>query len=225
MKMLKIKPTLDFLHFKTSDKIAKGKNIINGVTAQLAKLPNLPHTVAQLTGFNSDLDAKNQAAASGDRVAIAQKIASEKTWNTNFRDTANYVNYVANGDKILIEACGFDATSGEAADPIPAALVTNFEAIPVLRQSGVVELSCDGQAKPHSNFLFALAPANATVTQDGNTLVLTTATGETFYVVPDTHHHVLIEGLTPSVVMNAYVAAFNTVGTGPVSDAVQVKPQ
>ncbi len=225
MKMLKIKPSLDFLQLKTSDKVAKGKVIINGITAQLGKLPNLPHTAAQLTTINSDLDAKNQAAASGDRVAIAQKIASEKTWNTNFRDTANYVSYVANGDKILIEACGFDPTSGEAAAPVPAEPVNNFVASPVLRQPGIVELSCDGQSKAHSNFLFALAPSNATVTQDGNTLILTTASGETFYIVPDTHHHVLIEGLASSVVMNAYAVAFNTVGTGPVSDAVQVKPQ
>jgi hypothetical protein len=178
-----------------------------------------------LTTINIDLDTKNQAAVSGDRVAIAQKIASEKTWNANFRDTANYVNYVANGDKVLIEACGFDPTSGEAAAPIPPVLVNNFKASPVFRQLGVVELSCDGQAKSSTNFLFALAPTNATVAQNGNTITITTAAGDTIYIVPDTHHHVLVEGLPSGVPINAVAAAFNSVGTGPISDIIPVKPQ
>jgi len=223
MKALKIKPSLAFLRFKTSDKIALGKNIINGVTAEAAKLPNMPHTVIQLTAANADLDTKNQAASSGDRVAIATKNFSEKTWKSYFRDVANYVNYIANGDKVLIEACGFTPTSGEAATPLPGEHVSNFVASPVLHHHGAIELSCDGQWKTRSNFLFALAPSNATVMQNGNTIVLSTASGETFYIVPDTHHHVLIENVPSGLQMKAHAVAFNAVGTAPISEAIQVK--
>jgi hypothetical protein len=223
MRLLKIKAALLFLHLRIIEKIALGKNIINGITAQAAKLPNLPHTAAQLATANTDLDTKNQAASSGDHGAIAAKIASEKTWNGLFKDTASYVSYVANGDKMLIENCGFTPTSGESADALPPEAVNNFVSGPIPRNAGVLELSCDAQPKTHSNFVFAVTPANATVARQGNALVITSASGENFYIVPDTHHHILIDSLPSGTTLNTYAAAFNSVGTGPVSDVIQTR--
>jgi hypothetical protein len=159
----------------------------------------------------------------GDRVAIAQKRASEKTWKGMFRDTANYVSYIANGDKGFIESCGFEATSSEGTTVVPSEPATNFVASPVLHHHGAVALSCDAQTKARSNFLFALAPANATVLQIGDTIKITTESGDVIYLALNTRKSIMIEGLPSDTVMSAYVAAFNKLGTAPVSAPVHVK--
>jgi hypothetical protein len=222
MKTLIIKTSLSFLRTTISDKLTIGKNIINGVTLNAAKLPNLPHSIAHLTTANTDLDNHNQTASGGDRALIAQKRATEKAWDGMFRDTANYVSYIASSDKGFIESCGFEPTSSEGAPMVACEPPYNFMARPAMHAHNAVALSCDAQTKARSNYIFALAPENATVLQTGNTIKITTESGDVIYIAANTRRKVVIGGIPSGAVNNAYVAAFNKAGTSGVTGPVRV---
>ena len=199
---------------KVADKIQKAKVIITGITAQVAKLPNLPIPVTQLTTLNSDLEQKNTAAASGSHSDVAARNTSEKSWIAAFRATANYVNEVADGNKQFILDCGFDATSSESTPKGNTVALANFVAKP-LTTSGSVEISNDGQQDADS-YLYMLAPTDTVVQQQGDMLVITMG-GKTLYLIPDTHHHTTATGLPSAQKLSAYGVALNLNGTGPVT--------
>ena len=222
MSNLKIKVSLDFLRKKIADKLVKGKLIITGVGNQLAKLPSLPFTVAQLQSSNDDLDKKNQAAAGGDHTAIEQRNASEKIWITEYKSVGNYVSYVANGDAAFISSCGFDATSGQSSSPVPVDALGNLQGVAIVKSPGAIDISNDGQTAARG-YAYLVTPTTANVVQQGNTLVITTAAGDVIYLVPDTHHHAVVSGLPSGVAMSLYGAGFNHLGTGNLTQAKDVK--
>jgi hypothetical protein len=208
----KVQVLVNFLKIKITDKIARGKRIISGITAQAAKLPNLPVTTAAYTTANNDLDTKYQAAVNGDRVAIAARNASEKTWNGLTKQVANYVNYVANGDQNFILACGFDHTTAESTPTHRPDTADGLEAKPIVDHAGSLDVSSNSDSNVKA-YLYVAATAGFTVEQQGDNLIIS-AGAERMVLNVDTHHAAILDGCPSATPLNIYGLEINHVGAG-----------
>ncbi len=222
MSTLKAKVSLDFLNGSIDSKIKKGQVIIDGLTAQILKVPDLKVPILTLKDRQANLVFTSTAAASGSHTAIADQAASEKLWDADFRSDAISVSEVADGNKVLILATGYDCTSTETVPSvIPVALGGYTAAIG--SKTGSVALNADSQHGA-SAYLFTLVPPEATIKQMGNTLVITVG-GKIIYVTANTHHVATAEGLTSDVVVSAYGLALNLRGSGPfIKSLKDVRP-
>lgn len=212
MSTLPPQVSLAFTRKPTADKTVFGKTVIDALNANKEKFPALPTSVDGLKKLNDDLIAKLAASASGDKTAIAQKNAAEKLWINGFKADAKYVNTVANGVEATILLAGFEVTkterkSIEAPDPLG-----NFKAT-VLPTPGSIDIKNDGQDA--AKYVYFVVPTDATFKQIGNTIEITVE-GKKIYVIPDTHHHAIAEGL-PSQKLGVYGIAFNSAGLGGIT--------
>ncbi len=222
MSILKAKSSLDFLNWTIPEKIKKGQVIIDGLTAQTAKLPKLRVSILTLTDRQANLIFTSAAAGTGNHSAVADQAASVKLWDADFKDDALYVSEVADGNKVLILATGYDCTSTETVATVIPVELGKFTAA-IGSKTGSVALNADSQHGA-SAYLFTLVPPEATIKQMGNTLVITVG-GKTIYVTANTHHVATAEGLTSDVVVSAYGLALNLRGSGPfIKSLKDVRP-
>src|SRR5688572_2297099 len=112
--VIKKKASLAFIGDAPADKVTYGANAIAELTLNVALFPNLPVSLVNLTAAQSALAAAVPAAATGAYVAKAALVNAEKIWDDDFRQTANYVSAIANGDEEVIIKGGCVATKGES---------------------------------------------------------------------------------------------------------------
>ena len=205
---------MKFLGLTPTEKIPEGNIMIAGITKSAADLPNLPVTIVELTAMNKDLDDKNSAAKDGGHIAITARNTSEKIWKAAFKNTALYVQSLANGDAAFIAAAGMKSTSGETTPKAETVALAGFKGA-ALATPGSIEVENEAQAQA-DGYVYVLAPDAATIKQVGNALVITMG-GVDVYVIPDTHHDVVQTGLTSNQKLSVYGVAFNNKGTGPLS--------
>lgn len=107
------KVSLDFIMLTPSQKGVFGDNVIAEMTDHplVFVTPDVP--IATLTSVNDDLKLKTQQALSGDKEKILEREASEKTWNSTFKKEAQYVDRIADGDKLIIAQSGYHSTATE----------------------------------------------------------------------------------------------------------------
>ncbi|MEI6184736.1 MAG: hypothetical protein WCP65_04350 [Bacteroidota bacterium] len=222
MSTLQAKASLDFLNWPIVEKIKKGQVVIDGLTAQAGKITDLKVPILTLKDRQASLVFTSTAAASGSHTAVADQAASEKLWDADFKEDANYITLVAKGNKALILATGYDCTVTETVATVLPATIVGFTST-IGSKTGTVALNADPQ--PHvATYLFALTPPEATVKQMGNTLVITVG-GKTIYITANTHHNATAEGLASEVAVSAYGLALNLRGSGPFIKSIKdVKP-
>lgn len=222
MSTLKANASLDFLNGSIEYKITKGQVIIDGLTAQILKLANLKVPILTLKDRQANLIFTSSAAASGSHTAVADQTASVKQWDAAFRADALSVSEIADGNKALILATGYDATVTETVATVLPTTIGGFTSA-IGSKTGTVALSANSQPRTAA-YLFALVPPEATVKQMGNTLVITVG-GKTIYVTANTHHVATAEGLASEVAVSAYALALNLKGSGPFIKSIKdVKP-
>ena len=224
MSALKFHVLMLFLKFTPSDKIQKGKVIINFLGTNAAMFPALPQTVAQLTTLNNNLDKAQQAAANGDAVAIMARNGTEKAWVAGFKLVANYVNYLANGDGNIIKAAGLDPTKGESVPTTKPDALSNFKATIPASPAGSAVVSNDATSLSKS-FVYMGVPPSTKMEQIGDMIKITTPNGDVLYIQADTHHNAVMSGLVSGVKLSIYGFDFNNKGAGPLTQANDITPQ
>jgi len=223
MAILKFRVLFTFLRLNIADKIAKGKKIIAGLTLKSAELPNPPIAIAEITTLNSDLDGGYQAAETGNNEAKSALPALEAKWKAAFQKNGEYVDMIANGDKALIVASGYDASSGESISKQIPVTLTGLTS-KATEKTGEIDVTSDKQ-KDAAAIMVASVPVGTVVTQVGRTVSFTIG-GNTISITLDTHHNTKVEGLASALAVSVYGLAFNGKGIGPIiSTPKSVKPE
>jgi len=214
MSKLKVNVSLEFLRALVEVKVQKGATIIAGLIAQALKLTGLPIPVADLTTANNNLIQGIQDAASGSHADIEKRNQLEAKWITVFREDANFVSQIANGDAAFILLCGLDPTSSETTPSLPAIALEKLVAVPV-STPGCVEVSMAKQLNA-AGFVTILAPETVTVIAKGDAIEIT-FNGASVFIIPNTHNHFSLSGLISKVTLAVFGVAFNLHGTGPLT--------
>ncbi len=224
MSALKLHVSFTYLRDTPVNKIAKGKQIINGLTANAAKFPALPQSVAQLTTLNNDLDKTQQAAANGDTVAIMARNSSEKNWVAGYKLVTTYVNYLANGDGNIIKMAGLDTTQGESVPTTKPDALANLNAEAPSNPAGTAIVGNDA-TRLSKSFVYMLVPPATQMQQQGDLIKITTPAGDVLYLQADTHHHAVMSGLESGKKLSVYGFDFNNKGAGPLTQTNDITPQ
>ncbi len=213
---------LDFIRLPVEKKPGFGNGVTSGLTTYADDFPDLPLKVSELEATNAALTSGITDAQTGNHVAKAGLITLEKAWDAAFRTTGKYVGGLANGDIVLIEKGGFEPTKTETTTPQVPGAVKNFNAEPE-KASGTVTVGCDA-ADGVKGYLFIAAQNGANITQSGNTIVITVGEIKVFVEV-DTHRKIMMHNLTAKTEFNVSMAAFNSAGCGPLSNAQNLLTQ
>lgn len=110
MSTREAKVSFEFTEKTPTQKGMFGDNVIAKMTENAADFPTPDVPLATLTTVNDALKLKTQQAMSGDKVKIEERNAAEVTWDDNFRKEGEYVQRIANGDKVLIAKSGYEHT-------------------------------------------------------------------------------------------------------------------
>jgi len=109
--------SLTFKLQKTAKKPVFGSNVINALSALLAKdkftnpnFFNLPVPLKELQAINGNLSAALATAISGKQLDVKVAVLQ---WDAAFTLTANYITSFAKGDEIFIANTGFIPVKNE----------------------------------------------------------------------------------------------------------------
>jgi len=114
MSERKAKVSYDFKTYNPVNKGLFGDNVIAEMTEHSGVFSNPDVDMSSLTSVNSDLKTKTQEALSGDKEKILRRDAAEVVWDNTFSREAQYVERIANGDKLIIAQSGYHNTDTEA---------------------------------------------------------------------------------------------------------------
>lgn len=220
--ILKQKVSLAFVEEPATIKTSLGASVINGLTENAEKFPALPVSLLNLTLINNKLTAAVLAAATGEHVAAADLKTTEKTWDANFRATANYVSIIANGDTAIIRMSGFIPTKPETT-PIQRPDALQALQVNVNGTAGSVAASC-APADGARAYVFTALPEEASVSFNGDTMIITV--GETkVYVQVNKKRKAKFNNLVSGKKMKVSVYAMNSAGIGALANGQNVIPQ
>src|SRR4051812_8503841 len=211
-----------FLRFIPTQKTSLGKTIITNLGDNAATFPAPPIAITQLTSINNSLIDAELAAQSGDLVAKANLKLRKKEWNDAFKLTANYVNYIANGNESIIVLAGFESTKSETSPAQKPGVASDFKAT-VNGTKGNIAASW-GAVDGAKAFVVTALPANASVTYNGDTMLLTVG-DTTIYVLVSTGRKVEISNVPVGTSVAVSVYAVNSAGTGPAANGQHVIAQ
>jgi len=219
---IKSHASLEFLSKSIPDKIVFGGSVVAELIAHPLVFPNLPHTILVLTADNTDLQNKSVAAATGDFSATAAMHLSEKKWETDYRDTANYVSTVANGNEETIRNGGFIPTKSETTPTQAPGALINFDVM-VNKASGSFHASSD-PLKGVAGYAYLAVPDGVTLTYNGDQVEIEVG-GKKIYLLVDTHRKANFNNVDGGVKLNVSCYAVNRAGSGPAADPQDVIPQ
>ena len=108
------KVSFGFLDKTPTQKGMFGDNVIAGLTDNAGDFPTPDVPLTELNDVNNALKLKTQQAMNGDKVKIEERNAAEVVWNDKFRKEGEYVQRIANGNKVLIAKSGYEHTDTES---------------------------------------------------------------------------------------------------------------
>ena len=118
--------SLSFIKLNSAEADKFTANVIVKLTGNPA-YPNLPLTVAALTGQYNIFHVAN-AASGGGKVAIAARDAAREVLDTSLRAIAAYVQSVAGQNLTMLLSSGFEAvSSSRAQSPLDTPNITDIE--------------------------------------------------------------------------------------------------
>ena len=215
------KASLEFTNLNVELKPNFGTGVTTNLETYADEFKALPIAVTDLQDLNAVLTKGVTDAQTGNHIAKSELITTEKNWNAAFKTTANYVTSVAQGDEVIIQKSGFKPTKSESAPPVAPGALENFHAV-AENAPGTVTVS--SKAADAKGYLFIAAQNGATVTQDGNMIVITVGDIKVF-VEADTNHKLMMHNLTPKTDFNISMLAFNSAGAGPLSASQNLMTQ
>jgi len=117
--------TLNFSKLRPMPGLTRGLNIYDNMSAS-AYFPNPPVPYADLLAGLNTLEATLTAAVNGGKDRLAQRDDALEQVIAILRPYKNYVNYIANGNRAIIGASGFDVSR-------PKKRITGYGAPPNMR--------------------------------------------------------------------------------------------
>jgi hypothetical protein len=148
----------DFNSMNVPAKIAFGPIVVTKMTANAATFvtPRVP--LATLTSANTDLNNKYQAwLSTGDSVRQALE-DSERNWLRLYRQQADYVDGIANGDGAIIELSGFHHTKEESDPTKKPDMPQNADAFGLPHTRGAIHATAKKQKGINGHVIIAYSP-------------------------------------------------------------------
>ena len=214
MSVLQPRASLGFLRKPVPVKIQSGRAKVIGLTANAAKIKNLPYTVVELGAANDELESRALTAKTGNHSAVKAKDDYEVVWKQMFRETAKQVTAEAKGDATLILDCGFEVTSTESVSKGDVVSLVHLKAT-VQITPGEVEISNDTDTNADA-YLWIMGNKDVTVTKSDNLITIVSGT-TTIYLIADTHPDVTVEGLPSNQPLSLHGLGVNLNGMGPIT--------
>ena len=215
------KVSFGFMVYSPTKKGVFGDNVIAGLTEHAADFPNPDVPMQELTDANNALKLKTQQALSGDKVKIAERNAAEEVWEDKYRKQGEYVQRIANGNKVLIAKSGYHTTDTEVGPVgIPGQAQVDAWANRG-RGSGIhAEMEpldgCKGFV-----FIISTTLPNKTLVVKGQKLINKGGEGE-MYAVFTTKRKVEFDELNSGQLYYITAFGFNASGVGELANAVEV---
>ena len=132
--MKKLKVLYDFLKLTVAEKIITYRIILANLRSYPNKFPNPYVPLNNVDTLIGELESANQTAQNGGHPAYVNLQNAEVAADKAFRELANYVSYIANGDEATILLAGFTPTNEPAQFQKPDLAVSNGS------KSGAVKL-------------------------------------------------------------------------------------
>lgn len=220
--LLKQKASLSFIRETASKKISLGENVINALSTNIATFPNPPVAVATLVTSNNDLLVAERAAHSGDHYAVATLQNMEKTWDNNFRLTANYVSIVADGNEATIRLAAFVPTKAETT-PVQLPAIPSQLTVLLSGMKGGFNAVANNVSGAKA-YVFAAYPEGMEITYNGDVMQIAVGTAVAYLYV-GTNRKAQFANIPSGT--SLYVSAFavNSAGCGPAANGQNVIPQ
>jgi len=211
-----------FIKMAPSDKCVYGDNVIAMLTEHASVFPTPDIALPVLKAANDDLRLKVQLASSGDRTQILERKASEKQWNALFRKQGQYVERIADSDKVIIAQGGYQSVATEIQTlPLPGK--------PSLQAWGnKAKGSIHAQIRQLANmrgvvFIASTLPlADLTVRMTSGQLSIVAKADAHVVFITSTKRKVDLEGLLSGETYHVAAFAFNAAGMGDITHAVDV---
>lgn len=219
---IKVKASLAFVDLPVPQKIVFGQNVITEETANAGVFPNLPHNVASLQTKNDELQVASADAESGDHEKVAIMHNIEKQWDTLFRDNANYVTTIANGDSAIILKGGFVPTK-EQSNPAQNPVQPNNFKVTVDTQQGSFTAKSEALDNAKS-YVYVSMPDGFSISFTDDQMNIN-AGGKIISVIVDTHRLVHFSAMPSGIKQNVIMYAVNNAGIGPATATQSVIPQ
>ncbi len=219
---LDIKVSMNFLNQPVSTKITLGEKVHDGLAANSAIFPDLPVTPVNLQNCTYKMQRAYVAAKDGDKASVLALEAAVAEWDGDFKLTAAYVSYAAQGKAEPIVKVGFTATKGERKRKPRAEMVKNLQAAPS-RGKGTCVASCAAE-RGAKGYVCVAAPEDVKATMNGDTLEIN-AGGKMIYVKTSGRRTVQLHALASSQPICVTMYAFNSAGSGPLAPSIEMTPQ
>ena len=219
---IKTNVSLAFADFSVGNKILFGQKVGKCLTTENKTFPNLPIPVETLLETTSLLSEAEQDAMSGDSVAISKRKEINTLWNTQFRKTAAYVSFVADGNETLIKSTGFACTKGTRQKKGKIEMIDDFMA-DVKTAKGTAQVGCKS-IKGASGYITIAADEKAVVSMLGDDIVID-LNGAQVRLKICTQSESLLTDLPSKTTVGISMAAFNSAGTSPLTDVQSITPQ
>ena len=214
--------SLAFINLPAPAKPGFGSNVTDCLTNSADQFPDLPYKVTDLTKTNTNLLTALAAAQTGSKVSRSALKSAISNWNDQFRTTAKYVSTVADGDVVIINTAGFNATKNSRQPaPVPG-FCKGFETN-LLKAAGSFNASSPAVADTRG-YMYITAPDGVNIEQQGNQLSITVG-GVTSYIVLCTRSKTQFTNVPSGKLLYVSMLAFNASGAGPLTNGQQVIPQ
>ena len=219
---IKAKASLDCVNYPIPKKVTFGQNVAACLDAESKIFINLPVSTVTLLDTTNALNDAEQAAMTGDKVAIQKRKKLNALWNDQFRQTAAYISLVADGNVEQIKSTGFAPTKTTRQKKPKIASLLNFQA-KVESAKGTATASCK-RAKGANGYVLVAAPDGVKMSMLGNDM-LVDVNGIIVRVKTGTQSAATFTGLQSEQRVNVSMFAFNASGNSALTDAQSVLPQ
>ena len=167
---LSVRVILDFIDFAVSKKVLFGKKICKCLAGAGKTFPNLPIPLETLLETTNSLDEAEQDAMDGDSVATEKRNELNELWDTQFRRTAAYVSFIADGSATLIKTTGFACTKGTRQRRGKIEIIEDFLA-DVKTAKGTADVSCKS-VEGANGYITIAADEKAVVSLSGDDILV-----------------------------------------------------
>lgn len=219
---LKVNVSLAFINLLVSKKVMVGQKICKCLTTESKSFPNLPIPVATLSETTINLGEAEQDAMSGDNVAIEKRNELNELWNAQFRKTAEYITFIADGNATLIKSSGFECTKATRQKKGKIEVIDNFLA-DVKTAKGTAEVSCKS-VKGANGYIMIAADEKAVISMNGDDIVID-VNGVEVRLKMSTQSSSTFTDLPSKTTVGISMAAFNSAGVSPLTDVQSITPQ
>lgn len=219
---IKVKVSLSFIGYLISKKVMLGQKICKCLETETKPFSNLPIPLETLLQTTNNLGEAEKEAMSGDSVAIEKRNELNDLWNAQFRRTADYVSFIADGNATLIKSTGFACTKDTRHRKGKIEIIDNFLA-DVKMAKGTAGVSCKS-IKGANGYITIAADEKAVVSLSGDDIVIE-MNGARVHIKVCTQSASTLTDLPSRTAVSISMAAFNSAGLSPLTDVQIITPQ